>query len=66
MNNEEIRALSDNEITSAIKEEKKELLKMRFVKAISSIENTNAFMVKRRAVARLLTEQNKRKAASNN
>ena len=53
--------MSDKELAEAVKDTRREIQKMRVMTAISSVENTAAFKIKRKDVARLLTEVNRRK-----
>lgn len=62
MKKEDIEHLDLKELRATIKEEKKELQKLRFMKTISSVENTAVFKHKRKTIARLMTEANKRGA----
>jgi large subunit ribosomal protein L29 len=56
MNNEEIRTLTDDELTEKVKVESTTLEKLRFAHAISPIENPLKIRSARRLVARLKTE----------
>ena len=60
MKNEEIKSMSDKELREAVSDTRKEIQKMRFMTAISSVENTAAFKIKRKDVARMLTEVRRR------
>lgn len=66
MENKEIKGLSDQELNDRIKEEKAALNKMTLNHAISPVENPALIRANRRAVAKMLTEANSRKKASNN
>jgi large subunit ribosomal protein L29 len=61
MKNEEIRDLSDKELLARIKDERLALQKQKLNHAISPEENPNRIRANRKLIARLLTEQNKRK-----
>lgn len=63
MKNKEIVGLSDQELIEKIKEEKAGLNKMTLNHAISPVENPAKIRVNRRNIARLKTEENKRKKA---
>lgn len=65
MKNKEIVGLSDQELIEKIKEEKAGLNKMKINHAVSPVENPAKIRLNRRNIARLLTEENKRKKASN-
>lgn len=64
MKNKEIVGLSDQEVIEKIKEEKAGLNKMKINHAVSPVENPAKIRLNRRNIARLLTEENKRKKAS--
>lgn len=63
MKNKDIVGLSDQELIEKIKEEKAGLNKMKLNHAISPVENPAKIRVNRRNIARLKTEENKRKKA---
>jgi large subunit ribosomal protein L29 len=65
MANKEIKGLSDQELFERIKEEKAGLNKMTLNHAISPVENPSKIRVNRRNIAKMLTEANNRKKASN-
>lgn len=56
MNNQDIKALSIEELTSKIAEEKASLDKLKFAHAISSIENPMQIRTSRKLIAKLSTE----------
>jgi large subunit ribosomal protein L29 len=64
MKNKDISALSTQELTEKIKEEKAGLNKMTLNHAISPVENPATIRVNRRNVARMLTVLNQRNKAS--
>jgi large subunit ribosomal protein L29 len=65
MASKEIKGLSDQELFEKIKEEKAGLNKMLLNHAISPVENPSVIRVNRRNIAKMLTEANNRKKASN-
>jgi large subunit ribosomal protein L29 len=56
MKNEEIKALSADELNSRIQEEQESLNKLKFAHAVTQIENPNKIRQSRRLIARLKTE----------
>jgi large subunit ribosomal protein L29 len=64
MAKQEIKGLSDQELTDRIKDEKAGLNKMTLNHAISPVENPAKIRENRRHIARMLTEANNRKKAS--
>jgi len=64
MKNSEISALSAEELTAKLSEDKGTLTKMKFAHAVSTIENPNRIKNLRREIARVSTELSKRKAES--
>lgn len=60
MKNQEIRELSDKELSAQIKDEKHALIKIKMQHAVSPLENTNKMKSSKRLIARLLTEKRKR------
>ena len=56
MKNSEIKALSADQLKTAIAEEKERLLRLKFAHAISPIENPMRIRTARKQVARLMTE----------
>jgi len=65
MENKDIKGLSDQDLHEKIKEEKASLNKMTLNHAISPVENPATIRVNRRNIARMVTEVNNRKKASN-
>ncbi len=65
MENKEIKGLSDQDLNERIKEEKAVLNKMTLNHAISPVENPAVIRLNRRNIARMATEVNNRKKASN-
>ena len=61
MKNEEIKALSDQEVADKIKEESASLTKMKMNHTVSPIENPMTIRHSRKTIARLKTEENQRK-----
>lgn len=64
MKNSEIAALSTEELTAKLGEDKANLTKMKFAHAVSAIENPNRIKNLRRDIARVSTELTNRKAAT--
>ncbi|HAI75925.1 MAG TPA: 50S ribosomal protein L29 [Microscillaceae bacterium] len=60
MKNDEIRALSTEELAVKVAQEKELLQKLKFAHAVSAIENPMRLKYAKRHVARLLTELSKR------
>ncbi|NIK74572.1 large subunit ribosomal protein L29 [Thermonema lapsum] len=56
MKMQEIRALSTAELQAKLKEEKRNLQKLRFANAISPIENPMRIRETKKLIARILTE----------
>lgn len=56
MKMQEIRALSTQELQAKLKEEKRNLQKLRFANAISPIENPMRIRETKKLIARILTE----------
>ena len=63
MTNQEIRALTDEELQEQLQAEKENLQRLRFAHAISPIENPMKIKESRRFVARLKTEIRARELA---
>lgn len=61
MNQEDIHQLVTEDLAEKIKTEKAELKRLKFNHAVSTSQNPLAIRAKRRDVARLITEFNKRK-----
>lgn len=60
MKMEEIKQLSDADLTERIEIAREELAKMRFNHTIAGLEDANTLRIKRKDIARLLTELNAR------
>ncbi len=60
MKNIEIKALSNEQILDKINEEKKNIQRFNFKKAVSSLESPSVIRTTRRTIARLFTEINQR------
>jgi large subunit ribosomal protein L29 len=56
MNNQEIKALSEDQLKEQIAQEKERLLRLKFAHAVSPIENPLRIRAARKQIARLLTE----------
>lgn len=56
MNNQEIKALSIDQLKEQLAQEKERLLRLKFAHAISPIENPLRIRSSRKQIARLLTE----------
>lgn len=56
MNNQEVRALSADQLKEEIANERERLLRLRFAHAVSPIENPLRIRAARKQIARLLTE----------
>lgn len=65
MNNEEIRALTQEELLEKLQGEKENYQRLRFAHAISPIENPMKLRSSRRLIARIQTEVSRRKLAEN-
>ncbi|WP_026999304.1 50S ribosomal protein L29 [Eisenibacter elegans] len=65
MKNEEIKALSQEELESQLRSEKERLFKLKFAHAISPIENPMQIRHVRRDIARLAGELSARKKLAN-
>ena len=64
MNGEEVRKLSDEEISVEMRRLREKLFTMRSQTVTEKVEDTSQFGKIKRDIARLLTEQNSRKAAA--
>ena len=64
MNYEEIAQMNNKELHFTLKDERKNLQRLKFNHAVSPIDNPAKIRHTRRTIARLLTEINKRKAAA--
>lgn len=65
MENEEIRALTQEELLEKLQEEKEAYQKLRFAHAISPIENPMRLRESRRLIARIQTEVSRRRLEEN-
>lgn len=65
MKQEDIKAMNDQEIVDKLAEERAMLTKLKINHAVSPIENPMNIRESRKTIAKLMTEQTKRKAASN-
>ena len=57
----EIRQMSDKDLAERLVVEREALSKLRFNHSIAGLETPNSLKIKKRDIARLLTEQNLRK-----
>jgi large subunit ribosomal protein L29 len=64
MKNKEIQSLPEADLKSKIKEEKDALSKLKINHGVSPLENPILLRANRRNIARLLTEESKRKASN--
>ena len=64
MKAEDIRALSDDQVTDALLKLKKEQFNLRFQQATGQLEKTAAVRRVRRDIARIKTVMNEKKAAN--
>jgi large subunit ribosomal protein L29 len=64
MKQEDIKAMNDQELVDKLTEERGLLTKMKINHAVSPIENPMKIRHSRRAIARLVSEQTKRKNTS--
>lgn len=64
MENSVIRELSGEELNERLAEERLKLSKMRLAHAVSPLENPLELKHTRKLIARLLTEQSKRKSVN--
>ncbi|MCO4818759.1 MAG: 50S ribosomal protein L29 [Bacteroidetes bacterium] len=64
MTNEDIKQMNNKELHATLREERKQLQKMKFNHAVSPIENPTKITISRKTVARLLTEINARSSAA--
>lgn len=65
MTYEDIKQMNNKELHATLREERKQLQKLKFNHAVSPIENPTKITVGRKTVARLMTEINARKKANN-
>ncbi|MCB9263054.1 MAG: 50S ribosomal protein L29 [Flavobacteriales bacterium] len=63
MTYDDIKHMSNKELHATLREERKQLQKMKFNHAVSPIENPTKIAIGRKNVARLMTEINARKTA---
>ncbi len=61
LNQEDIRQYVADDLNALIKTEQAELKKLKFQHTVSTVENSAGITAKRRNIARLLTEANRRK-----
>lgn len=64
MKNKDIQSLPDADLKSKIKEEKDSIMKLKINHGVSPLENPILLRANRRNIARLLTEESKRKAST--
>ena len=64
MKNKDIQSLPDADLKSKIKEEKDSIMKLKINHGVSPLENPILLRANRRNIARLLTEESKRKATN--
>lgn len=60
---DEFKGKSADELRAMLAERKKEMLNLRFQKAVGELANTSRFKQLRKEIARILTWQNQNKAA---
>ncbi|MBO6516951.1 MAG: 50S ribosomal protein L29 [Bacteroidia bacterium] len=65
MTYEDIKQMNNKELHATLREERKQLQKMKFNHAVSPIENPTKITAGRKTVARLMTEINSRRNANN-
>ena len=65
MTYEDIKQMNNKELHATLREERKQLQKMKFNHAVSPIENPTKITVGRKTIARLMTEINSRSNANN-
>lgn len=61
INQEDIRQYVGEDLNAKIKTEKADMQRMKFGHAVSSLDNPLSIRAKRRDIARLITEQTRRK-----
>jgi large subunit ribosomal protein L29 len=61
---EDLKGKSADELTALLVERKKELLNLRFRKAVGELENTSRFRQARREIARIMTVMTQTKKAA--
>ena len=64
MTYEDIKQMNNKELHATLREERKQLQKLKFNHAVSPIENPTKIRIGRKTVARLLTEINARSSAA--
>lgn len=65
MKYEEIAALSEKELKARLKDEKVQLTRLAFNHAVANLDQPSKIRHSRRAIARMMTEINKRKNTPN-
>lgn len=63
--NNEITKNTDQELDKQLQQCKKELMNLRFQKALGELKNTSRFKIVRRLIAKIKTEVNKRHGVKN-
>ncbi len=64
MKNEEVKGMSNKELSTTYKEERKRYQKMKFQNTVSQIDQPHKLSMTRRNIARMLTELNSRRIQS--
>jgi len=64
MKQEEIKGMSNKELVTAYKEERKRYQKMKFQNTVSQIDQPHKLKLSRQSIARMLTELNGRRLQS--
>jgi large subunit ribosomal protein L29 len=64
MKNEEVKGMSNKELSTTYKEERKRYQKMKFQNTVSQIDQPHKLAMTRRNIARMLTELNSRRIQS--
>lgn len=64
MKNEEVKGMSNKELSTTYKEERKRYQKMKFQNTVSQIDQPHKLSLTRRNIARMLTELNSRRHQS--
>jgi large subunit ribosomal protein L29 len=64
MKAKEIRELSNDDLTTKLKESRAELFNLRFQMATSQLDNTSRIMIVKKDIARVLTEIRARRDAA--
>lgn len=65
MTYEDIKQMNNKELHATLREERKQLQKMKFNHAVSPIENPTKITTGRKTIARLMTEISSRRHANN-